>query len=1224
MDARTRLASALDGRYTIERPIGAGGMGTVYRAIDTRHNRCVAIKVFQSDVSELVGSERFSREIQIAAQLDHPHILMLIDSGAMDGLLYYVMPFVEGESLRDRLNREPELPISEAIRIAAQVADALDYAHKRGVVHRDIKPENILLAHGHAKVADFGIARTMAADTRLTVTGMTVGTPAYMSPEQFLGESDVDGRSDCYSLGCVLFEMLAGTPPLRGPSAQATMVKRITQEAERVSTLRANVPPMVDLVLARALSNEAKDRHHSAGDFAAALLAEISGSSAATSVSTDGVVLPARRTPLIGREAELAQARRLLDELSQGRGGVMLVGGEPGVGKTRLCQVLLDEARGRGALCLVGRCYEQEGTPPFTPYAELLDVVSRLVPARTFRDVLGDAAPEIARVLPSLRQTFPDIPAPLDLPADQQRQHLHGKYREFNERAAKVSPIVVLLDDLHWADEATLALLEHQAGYLGMLPIVVLGTYRDVDLDVQRGFARTLEALTRQRLATRISVKRLPVERVADLLGALGGAPPPVELARVIHEETDGNPFFVEEVFAHLKEEGRLFDAAGRWRTDLRVVDLDVPEGVKLVIGRRLERLSETCRAVLTSAAVIGPRFELAVLERLGDGSEDEVLDALDAAVRARLLTEQRGTREPTYVFSHELIRQTLWGGLSLPRRQRRHLKVASALEDVLGARAAGRASDIAHHLYQAGTAADPNKTAHYLTLAAEQACTSSAYTEALAQVERAATIDDVSDKRVIARLTNARANALRGAGRWSDAIAALLMTVEQAIEAGDVERIVSSAMDATVLLGWVGGWEDSLKFAERALAAIPETHVVGRIGVLGQIALSWGCVHLDHEGGRSRFAEAERLAQSLGDPLVLAQLNLQRAYLDWGFAQMDSVVAFADIACAAFSEPRYRQPFLDGAAVRISGYMYGGHWKDVRSSRVELEHMGSAAGNHGATFLIEACRDLVELWGEGHLRAAGPAFRSAAAAAVQAGAWSRLLEGWASMDDLVRGDVSNALHLTDQAHRGFPYNTWSGAIAATEILAAAYHSDAAWNERVERLSKYVPRADRVATTGCAWYGIHLAMGHYVRGDRSALAALYPAIRKILEGGFRVAMLCPVESVAGIAAEAAGDLMLAERHLEEGMALVDRIGHRPAQSVARQWYAEMLMRRNAPADSTKARTLLDQATSEFRAMGMSLMLERVTGRPPLSLSEARPHSRDVTVASVAASGVVRD
>jgi serine/threonine-protein kinase len=218
-----RLAAALADRYRIERELGAGGMATVYLAQDLKHDRKVALKLLKPELAAVLGAERFVAEIRTTAQLQHPHILPLHDSGQADGFLYYVMPYVEGETLRDRLNRERQLPVSDAVRIATEVAGALDYAHQHGIVHRDIKPENVLLSSGHAVVADFGIARAVGAagGEQLTATGMAIGTPAYMSPEQSAGMSDVDGRSDTYALASVLYEMLAGEPPFTGQTAVA-------------------------------------------------------------------------------------------------------------------------------------------------------------------------------------------------------------------------------------------------------------------------------------------------------------------------------------------------------------------------------------------------------------------------------------------------------------------------------------------------------------------------------------------------------------------------------------------------------------------------------------------------------------------------------------------------------------------------------------------------------------------------------------------------------------------------------------------------------------------------------------------------------------------------------------------------------------------------------------------------------------------------------------------
>ena len=249
-------------------------MATVYLAHDLKHHRKVAIKVLRPELAAMLGPERFLREIQVTAQLTHPHILPVHDSGIADGLLYYVMPFVEGESLRDRLRRETQLPLDEALQLTRTVADALEFAHRRGVIHRDVKPENILLEAGHAVVSDFGIALSVkdATGERLTVTGLSVGTPAYMSPEQAMGERDPDARSDVYSLACVLYEMLAGEPPHTGPTAQALIAKRLADPVPSVRRLRPTVPAGVEEAIVRALAKVPADRFGSAEAFAEALI----------------------------------------------------------------------------------------------------------------------------------------------------------------------------------------------------------------------------------------------------------------------------------------------------------------------------------------------------------------------------------------------------------------------------------------------------------------------------------------------------------------------------------------------------------------------------------------------------------------------------------------------------------------------------------------------------------------------------------------------------------------------------------------------------------------------------------------------------------------------------------------------------------------------------------------------------------------------------------------
>ncbi|MGH7630125.1 MAG: serine/threonine-protein kinase, partial [Gemmatimonadales bacterium] len=300
-DLHGRLRANLEGRYTIERELGRGGMATVYLARDVRHDRPVALKVLHADLSHALGPERFQREIRLAARLQHPHILTVHDSGEIPGeagtppILWFTMPFVEGESLRDCLRRERQLPLEDALRIAREAAQALQYAHEHDVVHRDVKPENLLLTRdGNTLVADFGIARALGGgqpgshQTALTETGMSIGTPAYMSPEQASGERAVDARTDVYALGCVLFEMLAGEPPYTGATAQQIIVKRFTDPVPSARAVRPSVPEPMDRAIQKALAPVPADRFASAAQFAAALQG-----AAATPVSTPAVAATA-------------------------------------------------------------------------------------------------------------------------------------------------------------------------------------------------------------------------------------------------------------------------------------------------------------------------------------------------------------------------------------------------------------------------------------------------------------------------------------------------------------------------------------------------------------------------------------------------------------------------------------------------------------------------------------------------------------------------------------------------------------------------------------------------------------------------------------------------------------------------------------------------------------------------------------------------------------------
>jgi serine/threonine-protein kinase len=350
-----RLAEAISDRYTISREVGAGGMATVFLARDIKHDRDVALKVLRPELAAAMGSDRFPREIRTVAQFNHPHILSLYDSGEVQGFLYYVMPFVEGETLRDRLQREKQLPVGDAVRILREVADALSYSHARGVVHRDIKPANVLLSGRHAVVADFGVAKavTAAGGDTLTTVGIAVGTPQYMSPEQAMGQQDIDHRSDIYSLGVLGYEMLAGRSPFEAQTAQALLAAQVMETPVDILKLRPGLPPLLAEVIMRCLAKNAADRWQSADELLAKL--ELIGTSASGGMtptdtrpfSATSAPRPARRrTAMIGGVVALIVAASAVGTFLATRGG--------GSGKIDMIGVLpIDDISNRDSVFVV-------------------------------------------------------------------------------------------------------------------------------------------------------------------------------------------------------------------------------------------------------------------------------------------------------------------------------------------------------------------------------------------------------------------------------------------------------------------------------------------------------------------------------------------------------------------------------------------------------------------------------------------------------------------------------------------------------------------------------------------------------------------------------------------------------------------------------------------------------------------------------------------------------
>ena len=486
------------------------------------------------------------------------------------------------------------------------------------------------------------------------------------------------------------------------------------------------------------------------------------------------------RLPCVGRARELERVKEMVGRAKRGDGGLVLFSGEAGVGKSRMAWEAERMAQDAGFTVLRGHCSNMDSSPPYQPALEQIEQIARTLGPALMRASMGENATEISKLMPELRQQYSDIPAYPALPPEQERRYLLHGIAEFVARGARNRPIMLIYEDLHWADESTCILLRYTAERLKGEPVLLVGCYRDSELSSGAPFGRVLQDLIRARLVEDLRLSRLTSAEIVELLMRQFGSEPPPALIELIYSKTEGNPFFVEEVIRHLKEVGQLLTDTGKFREDINVSDTEVTRGVRLIIEDRIERAGEHCREVLTIAAVAGRTFAFDLLVRADSKhDEDDILDAIEEAEGKHLIEDISQDRVARYRFVHEQIRQTLASGLSLPRRQRLHLRIADALESNYAATADQHASEIGHHLYQAGSTAEPVRTARYLTIAGERASAAFAFEDALRQYDLALSIlKDQGEEASRARLQGLRAIALQGAERIPDSLEALTAAV--------------------------------------------------------------------------------------------------------------------------------------------------------------------------------------------------------------------------------------------------------------------------------------------------------------------------------------------------------------------------------------------------------------------------------------------------------------
>ena len=732
-------SSFAEGRYTVKRLLGEGGKKKVYLAHDATLDRDIAFAIIKTDDLDEVGRERIRREAQAMGRMGtHPCIMSIYDFGEEDGQPYMVLPLMAGGDVEGLIeDAEGPLPLEQALRIATQTAEGLVFAHSKGIVHRDLKPGNIWLDEdGAAKIGDFGLA--IATDrSRLTVEKLMVGTVNYMPPEQATG-GEVTPRADLYSLGAMLYEMSTGRVPFMGDDDIAVISQHVNTPPVAPSWHNPNIPKTLDSLIIRLMSKDPDERPQSADEVLVALEAVDLSVTEDSDEASKGSLDSMAGGVFVGRQREMDQLKSIFEDVLSGRGRMAMLVGEPGIGKTRTAQELATYAGMRGAQVLWGRSYESGGAPPYWPWVQVIRSYVASTEPEAIRSQMGSTASVIAEVVTDVREKLPDLaaPTPIDDP-ESARFRLFDAIATFLKQASSSTPIVLMLEDLHWSDKPSLMLLEFVARELANSKIMVVGNYRDMELNRRHPLSITLGDLTRERLFERVLLRGLQRHDVERFIEIAAGITPPSALVDAVHTQTEGNPLFVTETVRLLIQEGDI--ASGRaTKGGTTSWEVRIPEGVREVIGRRLDRLSDRCNEVLTIAAVIGRQFRFEVIKRLvSDTTEGQLLDALDEALAARIV-EELAEEVGLYQFTHASMQETLTEELSHTRAVRMHARIAEALEEFYGDAAEEHAGELVEHFAEAETVLGAERQVPHLIAAGKMSLGIYDYVDAATYFERA------------------------------------------------------------------------------------------------------------------------------------------------------------------------------------------------------------------------------------------------------------------------------------------------------------------------------------------------------------------------------------------------------------------------------------------------------------------------------------------------------
>jgi tetratricopeptide (TPR) repeat protein len=1195
------------GRYQVQALLGEGGQKRVFLARDSQLDRDVVIGLLNGRCVEADTFQRLCLEAKAMARLDeHPNVVTVFDIGEEDGNRYIVTQYVRGGSVADLLSacKPQPLELPKAMRIAAQTCRALAHSHAHAILHRDVKPANVwLMPDGTVKLGDFGLALSLDG-AQLAREDMRVGTAAYIAPEQALG-SEVGPQSDLYALGVMLYEMAAGRRPFYGDTALAVVSQHVNSRPVAPSWHNPAIGEVLDRLILELLAKSPADRPTSAAVVADALDAMLIAS--APSPLKEAEPAPVRqRTSLdrlasgvfVGRTQEIAQLREGLEAALAGRGQLLLVSGEPGSGKTRLTEELTTYARMRGAGVLVGKCFDGKGAPAFWPWLQAIRRYSQDRKPSELRDVMGRGAADIAQLDSEIGQRLPAMPTPPTLEPEQARFRLFDSITTFLQNAALRRPLLLILDDLQWADEPSLRLLQFLAQEMTDAHLLVVGTYRDVALGRGHPLARTLAEVGQQDLAHQIRLEGLSTQDVDRYIELSSGVSPPENLVQRIWSKTEGNPFFVSETIRLLITEGVLENAAEA----LADLQINIPPRVRDVVRRRLEQLSDHCNKTLTMAAVYGREFSLEVIEALSDTNAERVLDDLEEATDARIIAEAKWGPgcASGYLFTHDLVREAVYDQVKTVRRKRMHGHIASVLERFYrGDEIERHLAELARHFVAAERAGDPDKAIDYSVRAGRRSLEQLAYEEAARHFAAAVKVLESNDappdpSRLCELLLNL-GEAQKRAGQFA-AIETFQRTFEVARSIAASDQMALAAISFEWLTWSISKPEvNSVLLCKESLLALPADRAdrqALRAKLLAAQARALQGLGFAHEAdGLAR--EAVELARQVGGEPLCYVLELV-LYMISGPAHIGERLAYAIECLESARAAGDLEKMMFGTTRWIYALFEAGEMTGVDRAMQELESVARKIRQPQYTY-IQAGFVTMRALLEGR-------FTEAEQLALQTLTLGQRLqsqspEGIFSMQMFMLRREQGRLHeiaplveMFVQEHSA--NSSWRPGLALmyTELghpeKARAILKDLAANQFADIPQDGVWGASiTFLTEVCASLG--------ERDDAEVLYRLLSPYKGYAVVASDWACSGAGSRFLGQLAATMGHWHQAQEHFEHALKMNAAMGAKPWLASTQYQYAHMLLARSAAGDIKRARILLDDAATMSRQLGMRSLETRI-------------------------------